>query len=580
MRLVRRLAPMLLYLILAGLVTAGVYWWALTAALGRLDGQGRADLALFADRLTGELQKYRELAVIMADHPAVLSLALGWQGDPATVDPLLRRIADKTGSDEILLADPAGRVLAGTTPRGAAGGAAALARQPHFRRAMQGALGLHHEIEARSGRRYFAYAAPVFSPAGPVAGALIVRVATEAIESGWRGEPMVVYFTGADGVAFLSNRDELTLVSLDPRSADAATAPPRRRLIDRAGLFGGFEIWDLEGGPYLPRQALHVSQSLPVIGMTGEGLVDTRPARRQAVLQAGIAAAIALGLGAVLYALWERRRALAVRLAAEEQANAMLETRVAARTRELSEANERLRRTQSELVQAGKLSALGQMSAGISHELNQPLMAIRSYAENAALFLERGQPARAAENLGRIGDLAGRMARIIRNLRAFARQEHEPASDVDLVAVVAAALELAEARLRGAGVAVDWTPPARPVLVRGGAVRLQQVVLNLLANAADAMAGGGRVTIRLAREGGRVRLSVADTGPGIAEPDRVFDPFYSTKEVGASEGMGLGLSISYGIVQSFGGAISGRNRPEGGAEFTVELAAARGRRAA
>ncbi|MBC7142889.1 MAG: sensor histidine kinase, partial [Rhodobacteraceae bacterium] len=177
----------------------------------------------------------------------------------------------------------------------------------------------------------------------------------------------------------------------------------------------------------------------------------------------------------------------------------------------------------------------------------------------------------AAENLGRISDLARRMGRIIKNLRAFARQENEGMSDVDLVAVVAAALELTEARLRSASVRVDWTPPARPVRVRGGEVRLQQVLVNLLANAADAMEGGGTVSIRVARAGGRVRLSVADTGPGIAEPDRIFDPFYSTKEVGASEGMGLGLSISYGIVQSFGGTIAGRNRPEGGAEFVVEL---------
>jgi two-component system C4-dicarboxylate transport sensor histidine kinase DctB len=172
------------------------------------------------------------------------------------------------------------------------------------------------------------------------------------------------------------------------------------------------------------------------------------------------------------------------------------------------------------------------------------------------------------------------MGRIIKNLRAFARQESEAMSDVDLGRVVAAALELSEARLRAAGVTVDWTLPSRPVWVRGGEVRLQQVLMNLLANAADAMEAGGVVTVRIRRAAGRIRLTVADAGVGIAEPDRVFDPFYSTKEVGASEGMGLGLSISYGIVQSFGGTISGCNRPEGGAEFTVELNAARKAKAA
>ncbi|MCP1170051.1 ATP-binding protein, partial [Limimaricola sp. ASW11-118] len=240
---------------------------------------------------------------------------------------------------------------------------------------------------------------------------------------------------------------------------------------------------------------------------------------------------------------------------------------------ERAAAEARLRRAQAELVQAGKLSALGQMSAGISHELNQPLMAIRSFAENAETFLARDNPQAAGRNLERISELARRMGRIIRNLRAFARQESEPVRDVDLVGVIEAALEMAAARARQAEVTIDWTPPEAPVVVRGGEVRLQQVVLNLVGNAIDAMEGRARkrLSIAIARDAGRVRLTVRDTGPGIDAPDRIFDPFYTTKEVGAAEGMGLGLSISYGLVQSFGGAIRGRNHEEGGAEFTVEL---------
>jgi two-component system C4-dicarboxylate transport sensor histidine kinase DctB len=222
------------------------------------------------------------------------------------------------------------------------------------------------------------------------------------------------------------------------------------------------------------------------------------------------------------------------------------------------------------------LSALGQMSAGISHELNQPLMAIRSFAENAEEFLARGKPEVAAENLSRISELARRMGRIIKNLRAFSRQESESIGDVDLVGVVDVVLELAEARIRDEGVQLDWQRPEAPVIVRGGEVRLQQVVMNLVSNALDAMSDAAQRVLALSIDpaGKIVRLIVRDTGAGIADTGKIFDPFYSTKEVGQSEGMGLGLSISYGIVQSFGGAIQGRNDPQGGAIFAIELTAA------
>ncbi len=573
--MIRRALALLIFLALAGSVTGGIWWRSLSDALARLEDRGRADLALAGDRLLGQLQRYREMTVLMADHPEVLRLALDPEADAGQADRLLRRTADMTRSDELVLTDRFGKVIASSGPDHGAD----MSSGPYFRRAMQGALGFHHEIDRSSGRRLFVYAAPVFSPEGPVVGTLITRVETEAVEVIWRGEPMIVFFTDTDGIAFVSNRDELVLVRLDLLPGEEGTVPAdllRRevRRIDR------HEIWDLDGGPYLPARALHLTRPLPVIEMTGEALVDIAPAERQAMLEALLAAAACIVIGTAIYALLERRRALAVQLATEAEANARLESRVEERTRELSDANDQLQRAQADLVRAGKLSALGQMSAGISHELNQPLTAIRSYAENAGLFLDRGQNDKAVENLGRINDLAHRMGRIIKNLRAFARQESEAMSDVDLGQVVAASLELSEARLRAAGVAVDWTPPTRAVWVRGGEVRLQQVLMNLLANAADAMEAGGLVTIRIDRIAGRVRLTVTDTGPGIAEPDRVFDPFYSTKEVGASEGMGLGLSISYGIVKSFGGAIFGRNRPEGGAEFTIELDPARKARAA
>ncbi|OZB14573.1 MAG: C4-dicarboxylate ABC transporter [Rhodobacterales bacterium 34-62-10] len=527
---------------------------------------------LATDRLTGQLQLYQQLAVVMAGHPD-LATALE-AGDGAGVRRVLVATADKTGALDVQLADATGRVLA------SANGMVdvQLAQSAYFRRAMTGALGEAHGINPVGGQRSYTFAAPIFGADARVKGAVMVLADIGLVEAEWRGARPTVFFTDDNGLVFITNRSELLFWQRAPGQVGLSppSGPPGEFAFERQGAH---MIWMERWSPYVPTRALHLARDLPVIGMRAEALVDVEPARRLATLQAGLVTAVCLAFGALLFLATERRRTLAL-------ANARLEGRVAERTRELSGANAALRRevgeraaaeaalkkVQDDLVQAGKLSALGQMSAGISHELNQPLMAIRQYAENGVGLLERGKTDVAAQNLRRIGDLAHRMGRIIRNLRAFARQESEPMGRVDLVAVINSALELSETRLARDAVTVEWTPPA-PVYVIGGEVRLGQVVLNLIGNAADAMAGldERRITLSLRREVARVVLEVADTGPGIEEPEKIFEPFYTTKAVGAAEGMGLGLSISYGLVQSFGGAIRGRNRPEGGAVFTVEL---------
>jgi len=562
------------------LLAGGVWWYGFGAALGQLESRGRSDLALAADQLTSELQRYRELAVLMADHPVVAGLLAGEIGSEEAVG-LLLAVADKTGALDIAVVHPSGRDLARAqevAPGNHAG-------QTDFERAMDGALGVEHLFSETFRRRAFTFAAPVFAPDGPVVGAVIVMADVEEVEAALRGDRPAVFFTDDRGVVFVSNRSELVFSTRTGASGGQLAPFVSYRETQTQGL----TLWQVDGGRYLPAEALHLEQALPVIGLNGEVLLDVAPARQLAFLQAAATVALCLAFGAILFHVTERRRSLA-------EANLELEARVTRRTQELERANRdlrhevaertdaeaRLKKAQADLVQAGKLSALGQMSAGISHELNQPLMAIRSFAENAEALLERGKPEVAAQNLYRISELARRMGRIIKNLRAFAKQESEPLTDVDLVAVVDAAIEMGASKISHAGVGLDWAAPSGEVMVRGGEVRLQQVILNLISNAVDAMEGAvdRRIEITLARESGRVLLSVRDTGPGIAEPEKIFDPFYTTKQIGAAEGMGLGLSISYGLVQSFGGQIRGRNHPDRGAIFTVELAAVNGVKAA
>ncbi|CUJ96645.1 C4-dicarboxylate transport sensor protein DctB [Ruegeria denitrificans] len=559
------------FLCAVGLLAAGVWSYGYRQALSQLSEKAEADLELAADRLSTQMQVYQELAVLMAKHPALRTIETPAQ--KRAVRAILLDVADKTAAVNMMYLDRTGQVLVSAHPVEQAN----MAGHPAFQRALQGALGNAHGVMPTSGDRIYAYAAPAFDTAGRVEGALMVEADVQDVEQTWRGSTEAVFFIDGDGVVFISNRSDL-LFWRRAAGQQGLTPPSGGEVNFASTRVGRHELWRLNWGRYLPSRALHLMLDLPVIDMTAEVLVDIAPARRLAGLQAATVAAICLAFGALLFLATERRRTLA-------EANAELETRVAERTQALTFANSALRRevherqeaeaalkhAQEELIQAGKLSALGQMSAGISHELNQPLMAIRQFADNGAAFLSRGRAERAGENLTRISDMAARMARIIKNLRAFARNESEPMGKVDLVQVIDTAVELTEARLRAEGVTMEWSPPQGSVFAWGGEVRLVQVFVNLINNAADAMSQQDERLIHIAIDSGeKLTVTVRDVGPGIENTEKLFEPFYTTKAVGSSEGMGLGLSISYGLVQSFGGNIRGANAPTG-AMFTVEL---------
>ena len=568
-RFLRRGLNSIVFLTCVAVLSVGVWRYAMMQGLDQLSDRGAADLALASDRLEGQLQRYRDLAVVMADHPQVVA-ALA-QGETVGVRALLRNVADRAAADDVMVIDRSGAVRVSADD-----GAGSTSAAAFVRRALNGALGRGDGPNSGAGRAYF-YAAPVFAPQGDVLGALVVSTDLASVDYAWRGDTPAVFFTDGRGQVQVSNRSELIFWQ---RPQDAAgLRPPVGDPPEFDVSFNGpHEIWQLGWGRYLPREALHLVQDLPVIGMTGEVLVDVAPVRRLAAAQASAVAALCLAFGALLFLATERRRTLA-------RANAQLEARVVARTQALRDTNDELRReaqireeaqmalarAQDDLVQASKLSALGQLSAGISHELNQPLMAVQSFAENGVAFLERGKPERASENLTRIADMAHRMGRIIKNLRAFSKQEPVQQVEVDLVAVVTLALELTQTRRAAMGVVVDYAAPDTPVWVKGGEVRLGQVFVNLISNALDAMEHEGtrKLTIALDQSAG-ISASVSDTGPGITSPEQVFDPFYSTKDVGAAKGVGLGLSISYAIVHSLGGEIRAHNTAHG-ACFTVTL---------
>lgn len=232
-----------------------------------------------------------------------------------------------------------------------------------------------------------------------------------------------------------------------------------------------------------------------------------------------------------------------------------------------------LSQTQAELVQAGKLAALGQLTAGIAHELNQPLAAIRSRVHSTRVLLERREEDSAKENLDVISSVSARMADKIRHLKALARKPSTEIKPFELKSVIAGALDIMHSRIHEQGVKVINRLPDDDVFARGGAIRLEQVLLNVIGNALDAMKGRPKqtLTIALDRQDDQFVVSVRDTGSGIDPKhlEQIFDPFFTTKEVG--EGLGLGLSISYNIMTDLGGSLRVKSEPGQGTTFFISI---------
>jgi two-component system C4-dicarboxylate transport sensor histidine kinase DctB len=419
-----------------------------------------------------------------------------------------------------------------------------------------------------------------------------VRIEFDALESAWEMGGERVLITDPDGVVFLASDPayKYRIISgasvphLPTESAPAnypasLTKPVDLVVLERRGANAIVRV--NTGGEDV--SYLYQTMKLPELGWTIHRFADLSTVQDDQRDGAIIGAAIsALVISLLLYLAQRQRAYLAAR-----QAGAKLQTEVAERTRELREANMllqsevderrrtelRLRATQNELVQAGKLAALGQMSAAIAHEVNQPLAAIRTFMASTKIFLQRGESRQVAKNLDLIDGLAERMANITNHLKTFARKS-EPGrpEPVQVGRAVEGALFLIEGQIKAAGVRI--TRDVQPDLwVSGYAVQLEQVLVNLIRNALDAVSEAKNPAIEIAvrADAETVRISVADNGPGIV-PEliaQIFDPFVTTKPVG--KGLGLGLSISYGIVQDFRGRIHACNRAQGGAELVIEL---------
>ncbi len=608
------------------MLVAGAAWllaeWTRKRALDSLADSSAHVLTLVVESLRGELAKHQSTPFLLARNPLTTRIVTG-AASPVEVlaaNEELARLVRVTDASDIYLMDTLGMTVASSNhsqPRSFVG--QKFDYRPYFKEAMKGRSSRYFALGTTSGERGYYFAQPIFD-GRYVVGVAVVKIQVGTLEAAWRSADHEIMVVDEDGVVFLSSSPSWVLKTLSPLSSAARERIVQQRRYDERVLTP-LDLRIEPGDITTARLAELVAPSGPVdTGVTPAEVAGriNPPERREylvqsrAMVDAGwtvhilarttqvvnqtreaiallLAAATTLLLAGI--ALHQRRRRVAERIQLQASVNAELERRVAERTDELTRTNQQLeaevterrrteselRHTQSELVQAGKLAALGQMSAGLSHELNQPLAAIRSYADNALKFVERQRYDTASRNLTSIVELTERMAGIIRHLRTYARKEPTTVKATSVRRSIDNAIALLQRRIddAGASVRVDIAMPDPEAVA--GEIRLQQVLVNLVSNALDAMKDSveKRIEIRASEEADTILIEVHDTGPGIA-PEHlasVFDPFFTTKDVG--EGLGLGLSITYGIVQQFGGTISARNCEAGGAVFSIRLRPAR-----
>jgi two-component system C4-dicarboxylate transport sensor histidine kinase DctB len=563
-------------LIVAGtvLVSAAAVRHAERQALEDDAQRANQQLALYATSLHTLIERYRALPAVLALDPQLRS-ALAGPVSPQQQDSLnhkLEKINGAAQSSTLELLDRNGLAVAASNwrlPSSYVGHNYGF--RPYFSQTRSQGTGRFYAVGVTSGIPGYFLSSAVLGDNQEFLGAMVVKLEFPELEREWRQGTDTLLVSDARGIVFIANQPGWRYRLLETLSPTDLAELEATRQYDKQTLvpLPHEQLRRFDDNSYLARvegpdgAAEYLWESLP---LSAEGWTLHLLRRPQVAFEdlrnAALAAAgVWLTLVFVLLFLSQRWRIAKLRQRSREE----LERLVEERTREL-------RTAQDGLVQSAKLAALGQMSAALAHEINQPLTTQRMQLATLRLLLDHGRVDDAYKALKPLDDMLTRMAALTGHLKTFARKSpsglREP---LDLAAVVDQALHLLEVRLRDEQInfTVDLVRPAR---VRGDAIRLEQVLINLLRNALDAMRDKSLKRLRISLEADQQlwRLSVTDSGGGILAQDlpNVFDPFFTTKPVG--DGLGLGLAVSFAIIHELGGRLTAENHGDG-ARFTVTL---------
>lgn len=571
--------PLIVLVIFAGLLLS-MYW------AGRLAEQrtwtersqeARGQLELYAQTIHTQVERFRSVPALLALDSDIRQL-LENPGDRQLRNLLNRRLEqqnDAAGSSVLYLIDRQGDTLAASNWREWSSFVGSnYGFRPYFRDALTQDSGRYFAVGVTTGIPGYFLSSSVKNAAGEVLGVLVVKLELEDMQREWVGQSGILLITDALDIVILSNRPAWRFRYLRPlsdevrgrlvaarRYAEQNLQPLHSKSLQRIDEDSERRQVDgPDGRQVYFWQRLQLPEENWTLHLLQEPQLIATSVRSYRLAAAGVWMTLAF----LLLYLAQRRKTRRV----EQRSRVELEHLVEARTREL-------RTAQDGLVHAARMAALGQMSAALAHEINQPLTALRMQLASQRLLLDSGRSEAVREGLGQVEGLIERMAALTSHLKTFARKSPTGLPQrLRLDEVLEQALQLLGPRIRNEGVEVIRQLP-QDAWVSGDAIRLEQVLINLLNNALDAMQGRAvrQLRIEARRDTGIWRLSVADSGGGIAPEHlvQVFEPFFTTKPVG--QGLGLGLAVSYGIVRDLGGRLDVHNDAQG-AVFELQLPAA------
>ncbi|MGO8099212.1 ATP-binding protein [Rhizobium leguminosarum] len=591
------------YAVLALLAVVASLW--ASGEIGRhraeaaLEEQARMDSRLNAALLRTVLEKYRALPFVLSQDAALAAALAG--NDAGAFERLsqkLENLAAGTKAAVIYLIDKDGMAVSASNWREPTSFVGNDYRfREYFQRAVERGQAEHFALGTVS-KKPGLYISQRISDGNSLLGVVVVKVEFDDVEADWNASNTPSYVVDERGIVLITSipswrfmtigriaEDRLTAIRESLQFGDAPLQPLPLDMVRNLG--DGLDVV----GIVMPGDAgktrfLDVATSVPATGWHLQHLVALGPSVDAGIREARmLALLILLPLLAGAAFLLRRRHVISLRISSEQRAREELERRVAERTLDLSQARDRLQAeivghksteqklqaVQQDLVQANRLAILGQVAAGVAHEINQPVATIRAYADNARTFLDRGQTAPAGENLESIAALTERIGSITEELKTFARKGRGSAAPTGLKDVIEGAVMLLRSRFAGRMDTLDIDLPPAELQVMGNRIRLEQVLINLLQNALEAVApkaGEGRVEIRTSTDAGMVTVTVADNGPGIPPEIRkgLFTPFNTSKE----SGLGLGLVISKDIVGDYGGRMEVLS-DSSGTRFIVQL---------